>query len=48
MANPPASRRRPDPQLKGPPQSKLEDLNIQVQGCQKATQRVQEETKWQV
>ena len=29
----PAPRSRPSPQLKGPPQSKLLNLNIQIQGC---------------
>jgi len=38
MADSPAPRGRPGPQLKGPPQFKIQDLNMQVQGCQKATQ----------
>ena len=29
----PAPRSRSGPQLKGPPPSKLQDLNMQVQGC---------------
>jgi len=32
-ANPPAPRSRPAPQLRGPPRSKLQDLDMQIQGC---------------
>ena len=45
-ADPPAPRSRPGPQLMGPPRSKLLDLDMQIQGCLWATQRVQKEPKW--
>ena len=48
MSDLPAPQRKPAPQLMGPPQFKLKDLNMQIQGCYWATQRVQKETKWQV
>jgi len=32
-AEPPAPRSKPDPQLMGPPQSKLLNLDMQIQGC---------------
>jgi len=41
MADSLAPRGRFGPQLKGLPQSKLQDLNMQLQVYQKTTQRVQ-------